>query len=79
MERQSVLQALLTTPPSRLREAPPMDWKRGHESSSEQVETWNADVSHKHNTTDFKRGRAEPIPMLMLANDERWDRIDRDD
>ncbi|TDH65341.1 hypothetical protein CCR75_006280 [Bremia lactucae] len=55
-----------------------MDRKRGHESSPEQAETGKADASHKHNTTDFKRGRAEPMPMLMLANDESCDRIDRD-
>ncbi|TDH70338.1 hypothetical protein CCR75_002901 [Bremia lactucae] len=57
-----------------------MDRKRGHESSPEQAETGKADASHKRNTTDFfKRGRAEPMPMPMLANDESCDRIDQDD
>uniref|UniRef100_A0AAV1UTY8 Uncharacterized protein n=1 Tax=Peronospora matthiolae TaxID=2874970 RepID=A0AAV1UTY8_9STRA len=56
-----------------------MDRKRGHESSPGKAETGKANASHKHNTTDFMRGRAETMPMFMLENDESCDRIDLND
>uniref|UniRef100_A0AAV1TNX6 Uncharacterized protein n=1 Tax=Peronospora matthiolae TaxID=2874970 RepID=A0AAV1TNX6_9STRA len=79
VERQLALPAHATSPMRQLRSAPPLDRKRGHESSFEKGEVLEDNTSHRADNNIVKRGRAEPMPLLWLTNDAGWERIDRDD
>lgn len=79
VERQLALPPQATTPPRQLRSAPPLDRKRGHESSPEKEEARADNTPHRSDKNIVKRGRAEPMPLLMITNDASCERIDRDD
>lgn len=79
VERQLALPAHATTPPRQLRSAPPLDRKRGHESSPERGKARADFTPHLSDKTIVKWGRADPMPLLIITNDASCERIDRYD